>query len=54
MNENKVCRCKICGKKYDINETIRVYGDMWWAGQYCSAQCYTKWKMTDNKGETNE
>jgi len=34
--------CKFCQKSYDVKETKRVFGDMWWIYIYCSAQCYTK------------
>jgi hypothetical protein len=39
MNSNI---CKTCGISYDIEETVRVYGDMLWTDIYCSPQCYTK------------
>ena len=34
--------CKFCQKHYDVKETKRIFGDTWWAGIYCTAQCYTK------------
>ena len=34
--------CEQCQKVYDPKETKRVFGDVWWASIYCSAQCYTK------------
>jgi hypothetical protein len=37
-----ICRFNACGKEYDIDETIRSFGDMVWTSIYCSAQCYTK------------
>ena len=35
-------KCKQCQKTYDIKETKRIFGDVWWANIYCCAQCYTK------------
>ena len=35
-------KCKFCQRDYDIKETKRIFGDVWWAGIYCTAQCYTK------------
>ena len=39
--------CKFCQKHYDVKETKRIFGDMWWAIIYCTAQCYTKSLFTD-------
>jgi len=35
-------KCKFCQKDYDVKETKRIFGDVWWVGVYCTAQCYTK------------
>lgn len=37
--------CKFCQKHYDVKETKRIFGDTWWAGIYCTAQCYTKGRV---------
>ena len=36
--------CQYCYRNYSRSEIIRVFGDMWWTGIYCSAQCMTKAK----------
>ena len=41
--------CKQCQKVYNPKETKRVFGDVWWASIYCTAQCYTT-AMNINKG----
>jgi hypothetical protein len=34
--------CQMCERQYDVNETIRVFGDMNWVNKFCTAQCMTK------------
>ena len=33
--------CQNCGKPYDREETLRIYGG-YWSGEYCSSGCYTQ------------
>jgi len=35
-------KCTRCGKKYDVGETQRVYGEAPWTFGMCSAKCYTE------------
>jgi hypothetical protein len=50
--DSTIYKCKECGVKYDINETIRVYGDMHWVGRFCSALCVTKATCQEAKDDT--
>src|SRR5574337_43500 len=38
-------KCRTCTKEYDPKEVKRVYGEL--AQGFCSAQCYTKHKMSN-------
>ncbi len=44
---HKTNKCKICDKEYYVAETKRIFGDMSWIGDFCSAQCYTSFTQAD-------
>jgi hypothetical protein len=46
--------CKYCNNEYSRSETIRIFGDMWWTGIYCSAQCMTKALMEKEARENDD
>ena len=46
-------KCKFCQKVYDVKETKRIFGDVWWVGVYCTAQCYTKSMFTTDISEVS-
>lgn len=54
MSEQSVCKNSQCGDSYDIKETIRVFGDAPWIGQYCSAGCYTESTMAKTSKAVSE
>ena len=35
-------KCKHCKKEYDVENAKRVYGDLSWTEEMCSAFCYTQ------------
>jgi len=45
--------CALCGKKYDVDQTKRIFGDAFWISRYCSAQCYTD-SVTEVKKDTDD
>lgn len=45
--------CQCCLKEYSRSETIRRFGDTWWTGIYCTAQCLTKAKEKVNENQSS-
>lgn len=46
-------KCIVCRNQYDYEETKRIFGDMHWTHNQCSAICHTKY-VTLVKFFTNE